>query len=165
MGYDVMGTDITPRMVDYAKNNIKWLKSINNSPIGQNIDISIQVADATKAQWEKRPTNIASETYLGKPLSNLPKDSDLRQIVAECNKIIRDFLLNIHPQIDPGTRLCIAIPAWHQRNGSFIRLPLLDSIGVIGYNRVRFEHVRDNQLIYYRSNQIVARELLVLTRK
>lgn len=165
MGYDVIGTDINPRMVDYAKNNIKWLESIDNSPIGKNINVNIQVADATNTQWEKRPTNIASETYLGKPLSNLPKDNDLKQIVAECNKIIKDFLSNIHPQIEPGTRLCIAIPAWHQRNGSFMHLPLLDSIGVIGYNRVRFEHARDDQLIYYRSNQIVARELLVLTRK
>ncbi len=47
----------------------------------------------------------------------------------------------------------------------FVHLPLIDQLSELGYNRVRFEHVRDEQLLYYREDQIVARELLVLTRK
>jgi hypothetical protein len=35
----------------------------------------------------------------------------------------------------------------------------------IGYNRMSFEHARTEDLIYYRSDQIVCRELLVLELK
>ncbi len=44
-------------------------------------------------------------------------------------------------------------------------LPLIDQISDLGYNQVRFECVRGNELLYYREDQIVARELLVLTVK
>jgi len=47
----------------------------------------------------------------------------------------------------------------------FKHLPLIDQLGDLGYNRVSFEHVRDEDLLYYREDQIVARELLVITRK
>ncbi|HET6924929.1 MAG TPA: hypothetical protein VFH39_03825, partial [Candidatus Saccharimonadales bacterium] len=63
------------------------------------------------------------------------------------------------------TRLCLAVPAWQTSANQFKHLPLIDQIRDLGYNRVSFEHVRDDQLLYYREDQIVARQLLVLTRK
>ena len=165
MGYDVMGTDIDQRMVDYAAKNIDWLKSLKSTPVNSEVSIDTKLADATSYNWERTPTNIATETYLGKPLPSLPQPKDLEPVMAECNQIINDFLTNLAKQINTGARICMAVPAWQQKNKSFIHLPVLDSIGVIGYNRVSFEHVRDDQLIYYRPGQVVARELLVLTRK
>jgi hypothetical protein len=44
-------------------------------------------------------------------------------------------------------------------------LPLIDQISDLGYNRVSFEHAEPEDLIYYRSDQVVARELLVIVRK
>jgi tRNA (guanine10-N2)-dimethyltransferase len=164
MGYDSIGTDINVRMVNYAKANIKWLAKLPQTPLNPDVSITIYPADATKHHWTLGPDFIASETFLGKPLPASVKINDLKPVIAECNDIIQGFLANIYQQIDKGSRLCLAVPAWRNSNGRFTHLPLIDSLEVIGYNRVSFVHAPDEQLIYYRPDQRVARELLVLTK-
>jgi hypothetical protein len=64
-----------------------------------------------------------------------------------------------------NTRLCLAVPAWiNPNNGGIKRLPMLDHLGVLGYNRVSFQQVPVSDLLYYRPGQLVGRELLVLTK-
>lgn len=170
MGYDVYGTDIDPRMVEYTKQNMQWLLSTPENNISfpaENPEqdyVRTEVGDATSHHWAPQPTVVASETYLGRPFTARPDDQILAQTIADCNLIIKKFLQNIHGQIVPGTRLALAVPAWQIKPNQFKFLPLIDSLGDLGYNRVSFEHVRDSDLIYYRSDQIVARQLLVLTR-
>ena len=79
--------------------------------------------------------------------------------------VLKKFLKNLQPQLKEERRVCLAVPAWRGKDGKLINLPLIDQISELGYNRTRFEHVRDEQLLYYREDQIVARQLLVLTRK
>lgn len=50
-------------------------------------------------------------------------------------------------------------------NPQFKHLPVVDQISDLGYNRLGFKHASKQDLIYFRPDQIVARELLVLTRK
>jgi hypothetical protein len=89
----------------------------------------------------------------------------LHEIIGTCNVIIQKFMQNIAAQMPAGTRLCLAVPAWHDPNGRMHRLPLLDQIEVLGYNRVSFSWATPQEMIYYRPTQLVARELLVITRK
>jgi tRNA G10 N-methylase Trm11 len=162
MGYETRGTDLEPRMVDYARQNLSWL--------GQNYRLSpvccrVEAADATNAKWPQPIDFVASETYLGRPFTARPSPEILSQTIAECNLIIKKFLQNIHEQIKPGTRLSLAIPAWQFKPDLFKHLPLIDQIGDLGYNRVSLEHVRGEDLIYYRADQTVARQLIIITRK
>ncbi len=109
---------------------------------------------------------VASETYLGRPFTSRPSAEILERTAADCNLIIKKFLKNIHGQLKPGTRLCLAVPAWQNpARSKFKHLPLIDQISALGYNRVRFEHSGNEELIYYRKDQVVARQLLVITRK
>jgi len=73
-------------------------------------------------------------------------------------------LHNLGGQIAPGTRLCLALPAWRSPEGRIHRLQLLDRLTDLGYNRISFEHVREDDLVYFRPDQLVARQLLVITR-
>jgi hypothetical protein len=107
---------------------------------------------------------VATETYLGRPFTSRPSPEVLAQTVADCNLIIKKFLKNMLGQLQPGARLCVAVPAWQTGKNVFKHLPLVDQIEQIGYNRIRFEHSKD-ALLYYREDQVVARELLVITRK
>ena len=84
--------------------------------------------------------------------------------MAECDDIHQKFLHNIGSQITPGTRLCLAVPAWSSKD-NFLHLKTLDLLGKLGYTRKKFVHVRNEELIYHRPNQIVARELVVLEKK
>jgi tRNA (guanine10-N2)-dimethyltransferase len=162
MGYYPYGTDLDQRLVTYSEENLSWL--IMGSSRLHSIDFRLFQGDATTARWDEFDF-VASETYLGRPFTSPPSAATLAQTVTDCNLIIKKFLLNIHSQIKPGTRLCLAVPAWQTRPGQFKHLPLVDQISDLGYNRVSFEHVRDEDLLYYRADQITARQLIIITRK
>ena len=162
MGYNAIGSDLEERMVDYTQANLKWLGDLYN--IGLE-DYSLAVGDATTIQWSKKPDFVACETYLGRPFSATPDGAVLKQNMNNCNTIIAQFLKNIAPQINAKTRLCIAVPAWQIGPHKFMDLPLIDSLSDMGYNRHRFEHVNNNDLIYYRKDQIVARRLLIISKQ
>lgn len=162
MGYHVMGTDLEPRMIQYSQKNLQWLHDLYRMP---DLNSLLEVGDATNYTWPAAPDFVAAETYLGRPFTTMPSPEVLNQTISECNLIIKKFLRNIHGQLKPGTRLCLAVPAWQNRPGQFKRLPLVDQIHDLGYNRTSFEHAKDEPLMYYRSDQIVARELLVITTK
>ena len=164
MGYDSMGSDINQRMVEYTQTNLDWLRSWEKSALLLDAKTTVMEGDATKFKWPSQPKLIASETNLGRPFSSFPTATQLETVRSECNQIVKAFLHNLGGQINSGTRLCLALPAWQTTSGRLIHLPLLDYIEVIGYNRVSFKHSRDEQLIYSRPGQIVARELLVLSK-
>jgi tRNA G10 N-methylase Trm11 len=161
MGYDATGSDLDPRMISYTQGNLEWLSEAFNVDTG---DVPLEVGDATNTTWKTKFDFVASETYLGQPLSQLPPAEKLNTIVRTCNQILTHFLRNIGGQIPSGMRLCLAVPAWKTLDGSFKHLSLLDQLDQLGYNRVSFEHSRSEDLLYYREDQIVARELLILTR-
>jgi len=162
MGYDIYGTDLEPRMVDYSKANLDWLQQRYNLAESTG---HLDVGDATEHKWTKSTDFVAAETYLGRPFTSYPSSEILAQTATDCNLIIKRFLKNLQTQLASGTRICLAIPAWQTRPNEFKNLPLIDQIDDLGYNQVSFEHTGVDKLIYYRSDQIVARRLIVLIRK
>ena len=155
-GYDVVGTDLSQKMVDYTTENLSWLQSTFTAP-GNIIDI--HQADATTHRWlnSTHLTAVVCETYLGQPFSAPPTPQKLAAVVGNCNHIITSFLTNIRPQLAPNTPLCIAVPAWYDASGRATHLPLIKHLQKLGYHQLN--HI---PLIYRRPDQIVARELLIL---
>ena len=160
MEYGQYGTDLEPRMIDYTKQNLDWLARAHHFA-----DPVLEAGDATTHQWQHAFSAVASETYLGRPLSGWPAPDKLRDIIGTCNVIIEKFLSNMAEQTASGLRLCLAVPTWQSPDGRFYHLPLLDHLENLGYNRVSFEHTQVSDLVYSRPEQFVARELLVITRK
>lgn len=160
-GSKLLGSDLNATMIDYTRDNLAWLgKTYRIAP-----DVrELQVGDATTYRWQMAPTAVVTETYLGRPLTALPDPQTLQTIVRDCNTIISAFLRNLLPQLAPDARCCIAVPAWKTAHG-FIHLPLVDDLKKMGYNRISFSYARSSDLVYHRPDQIVARELLVLTSK
>lgn len=160
MGFRAYGTDIDERMMQYSKDNIKWLERTMGAQYGWHVE----QGDATNHGWPRPFDIVAGETYLGTPLKTLPAKDELEAIIKECNTLHRRFLKSLADQIVSGTRLCLAVPAWRVGK-TFRRLPVIDSLGPLGYNRIDFKHAPTKDLIYHRESQIVARELVVLKRK
>jgi tRNA G10 N-methylase Trm11 len=160
MGCRIYGTDISEEMVRYTRDNIAWLSDLYRMPIEK----FFEIADATSYTWRPPLDFVVCETYLGKPLIQLPRPEALEEIRTECNEITTKFLKNLAPQLASGVRCTIAIPAWATKRG-FLHLPVIDQLSELGYNRDSFVHASDAELIYHRPDQIVARELLVLIRK
>lgn len=160
MGYNAVGTDLDPRMVEYSKTNLEWL--VLKLKL-QSSNFKLTRADATAQKWQNFEC-LATETYLGRPFSAPPSSENLRQTVSDVNIITKKFLNNLAQQIPSGFRLCLAVPAWHVKN-QVVHLPTIDHLTDMGYNRVDFVNVKNVDLVYFRPNQIVARELLVLEKK
>ncbi len=164
MGFGALGSDIDQRMVEYSHKNLSWLMQ-EKADVSESEEahFRLKVADATSAHWDD-PSTIAAETYLGRPLSSTPSSGELQKIMSDCNTIHRKFLENVARQTKAGFRMCIAVPTWHTDNG-YQHLKILASLEDLGYNRIKFEHSQNLDLIYRRPNQIVARELVILERK
>ena len=160
MGYEALGTDLEPRMVEYSQTNLSWLvDSFNPS----SHTFKLAVGDATNRSWENFDT-IACETYLGRPFASEPNQNVLSEVMRDVDLIHRKFLQNVAKQTKSGFRMTIAVPAWHTKSG-FKHLKTLDNLDDLGYTRMSFVHVDTRDLLYYRENQVVARELVTLIRK
>jgi tRNA G10 N-methylase Trm11 len=163
-GHRIVGSDIEPRMTEMTKHNLEFLNFKFKLGINQSeIENSTFVGDATDCNWPKFDV-VASEVFLGQPLNRLPEKDKLEKIISDVNLITKKFLLNLKPQLEPGGRVCLAVPAW--RNGNkFIELPLIDCLNDLGYNRLSLKLVTDSELIYFREDSTVARRILLLVRK
>ncbi len=122
----------------------------------------ISVGDATSYKWQQPVTAVACEGYLGKPMSQIPTEMELKEQKQECGAIIVGFLKNLHGQIESGTPVTIAVPAWLRPDGGYERLENLDLIDNMGYN---VDNKTREGLLYHRDGQVVARDILILRKK
>lgn len=153
--FHVYGSDLSQKMVDYSRENLKWLQTTHRII---NAHVEVSQADATTHHWPKAAQldAVICETYLGQPFSAPPKPEKLREVINTCDHIISAFLQNLRPQISNKTSLCIAIPAWRGHDDTLSHLPLLKRLDRMGYSLQR------QPLVYARPDQVVAREILVL---
>jgi tRNA (guanine10-N2)-dimethyltransferase len=156
MGYNVYGTDIEQKMIDFTIANLKWLSASHKV----NFFEKLEVGDATKMNWQPVMDFVVAETSLGKPYFVEPTIEALRQNVKKCNKLVEKFLENLYSQIKKDTRLCLAVPAWNV-GGKNYRLSIIRRLKDLGYEQ---QKVSAKPLLYRRKDQIVGRELLVLKK-
>ncbi|MBR3139130.1 hypothetical protein IKG38_03960 [Candidatus Saccharibacteria bacterium] len=169
MGYHPYGTDLSDRMVDYSKKNLKWLQKNFTAEHEQTTNLpsdlaeqSVFVGDATTFKWQTPIDAIACECYLGSPMSQIPSELKLKAQKQECSDIILSFLKNLATQITPKTPVTIAVPAWLRENNEYSRLNIIDEIEKLGYN---VNNKTREGLLYCRKGQIVARDILILRKK
>jgi len=161
MGYSVMGSDIDPRMVDYTRENLSWL--VEKYPQLES-QVAVEVADATSHKWPGFSV-VASEVFLGRPLNSLPDADKLREIINDADTVTKKFLKNLALQMKSGQIACLALPAWRGAGGKAIDLPVLAKLTDMGYNYLDLKHVRRDQLLYFRVDQVVARRLIRIEKK
>ena len=161
LDYAVYGSDLSEKMIDYSRANLDWLKNKYSYIDGA---VKLEVGDAMTHKWSGQIDAVVAETYLGQPFSAPPSPAKLEEVKGNCNHIILQFLKNISKQLESGTPLCIAIPAWRCKNNEITHLPLAQNIEKLGFKKTEFKNIRSEDLLYYREDQVVAREILVLTK-
>ena len=184
-GYRVLGSDLSEKMVEYSKRNLDWLvsregflgaidgrltKEEKSSIIERYNDACFVAGDAREVDWrgvldEGKIDAVAAEVFLGSPMSKSPAEIKLREEKENCRAIILGFLKNLSGQVEAGTPVTLAIPAWLRGTGEYSRLNILDEIEKLGYNLVKFKSASQRDLLYFREGQIVAREIISLRKK
>jgi len=160
MRYAVYGTDLVEKMIDFSGTNLKWIQEKDNITI----NTTLEVGDAMNTMWEMPVDAVVAEGYLGQPFSAPPSNSKLVEVRGNCNHIIGEFLKNLSSQIKSGTPVVLGVPAWKDIDGHFTHLPLVTKVEDYGFSYVQMRNVRPDQLLYFRPDQVVARELLVLVK-
>lgn len=167
MGYSAYGSDLSEKMITYSKKNLDWLS--DRTPELQKKDapkLYLEPGDATNHSWNLAKINcVASEIYLGHPLSQAPSGIKLKEYQQSTKLLLTSFLKNLGAQIASGTTLCLATPAWLRPNGHYEGVNILDEIEKLGYNTLQYKHAASQDLLYYRDGQIVARKLLILRKQ
>lgn len=164
MGYKAYGTDASERIVEFARKNLKWLiESSNTSSLEECSQLS--VGDAQDFVWEQPIDAVAFEGYLGPPMSQPPAEIKMKTVMADVSSLYRNTLRNLSSQLKSGTPVVMAIPAWLRSDGHYQRLNLLDEISNMGYNVIKYKNLSQEDLLYFRDGQVVAREIIVLRKK
>lgn len=158
LGFSTYGTDLSEKMIRYTRDNLNWLEETHRVRSGWHL----HEGDAMTTTWQQPIDLIVSETYLGQPFSAPPSPKKLEEVRGNVNHITTAFLKNLRAQITPGTPLCLAVPAWRDKEGKIAHLPFIRSLRDLGYTQVELTNVKHDELIYYREDQVVARELLLL---
>lgn len=161
LGHSVYGTDLSEKMIRYSSDNLAWLQTTRRDPINS----SLQEGDATTTTWQPPINAVVSEVYLGQPFSAPPSDKKLQEVRGNCTHITSRFLENIGSQLTSGTPLVLAVPAWRRPDDTFTHVSLDSALASSGFVRMSLTTVDAARLMYFRPDQVVARELLLLIKK
>ena len=160
MNNAVYGTDLAEKMIRFTRDNLNWIQE-KEKFVGS---WYLHEGDAMNTQWQSPVDAVVAEGYLGQPFSAPPSNSKLVEVRGNCNHIIGEFLNNLAPQLPSGTPVVLGVPAWKDIDGNFTHLPLVSKIEDYGFSYVQMRNVRPDQLLYFRPDQVVAREILVLVK-
>ncbi len=161
--FDVIGSDLNPKIVDDANQNLDWLKL--KFRLSANLSCKLYPAlDATSNKWGDHFDTIVTEMFLGQALKKAPSNQDLIKIRRNCDAIFSGFLQNLSSQIKPGFKLVVAAPCWSLSHGKILDLESLEKLSALGYNLAKFKS-SDTPLVYIRSGQLVGRRILVLIKQ
>lgn len=160
LGFPVSGTDLSAKMIRYARDNLDWLAQSH----GVSVDAVLAEGDAMTTRWQPPIGAVVSETYLGQPFSAPPSPAKLAAVRRNCDHIISSFLTNLAPQLAPGTPVCLAVPAWRDAAGGFAHLSITRRLDTLGWRVIDLETATARDLLYFREDQVVARQILVLER-
>lgn len=162
MGFSTYGTDLNDKMIDYSRKNLDWLADSFELTAP---NWTVEQGDAMSYKWSQPIDAVACEGYLGQPFSAPPSPAKLKQVRDNCQHIMGDFLKNLSVQIQTGTPVVIAVPAWRDTSGRFTHLPLTNNVSDYGFRQVTPQSTPHGRLLYFRENQVVAREILILVKK
>ncbi len=167
MGYSAYGSDLSEKMIQYSQKNLDWLTTRTPKLQKQSApQLQLELGDATNHTWSAIPINfVASEIYLGHPLSAPPTEIKFRTLQGDAKNLLTAFLKNLRDQLPAGAQLALATPAWKRPDGSYQGVNILDEVEKLGYNAIKYRYASYDDLLYYREDQIVARQIIVLRKK
>ncbi len=167
LGRRSYGSDIDPVAIAAAKRNADWLAT--DQP--DSAPITLTVHDATTPLPTGEPVAIATEGYLGRPISAQTSAAEIRRQVAAVQPIMQDFLRAAADSLPTGQRISLTLPAW-QVGGQTISLPVIAQLEQLGYTKVRllpqqwhdFPLTERGTIMVARPRQRVIHELVVVER-
>ncbi|AIF69882.1 DNA methylase [Palaeococcus pacificus DY20341] len=118
-GLNAYGSDVNPKIVNAAKENIKWLKKEFRVKRSANL----QVCDAKKLHrcYRVKFDVIVSEPYLGKPLKYHPTREEAVRMANELDRFYYPVFESFAKILRRNARVVFVFPAFKLKNGKIYR--------------------------------------------
>ena len=152
LGYEASGADKEPRMVEYTRSNLVWLRDLQKG-LGEPVEVAVRGAEEPPGYSCEA---IVTEGYLGPPLERMPSRQAQAELSVELSKLYEGLSEAARSVLSPGKRLIVCLPYFKQ-SGQFVRLEHVDDELFAGYTRL-------GSYDYRREQQIVGREVRVYER-
>ncbi len=156
MNKTVVGSDISPRLVDYSQKNCEWLeKEYETSSDYKTFEKDAQLLE--KDDILNALDAIITEGYLGPPLSSTPSPEKIAEIFAELTTLHKNWLTNAYEITPPNCKIVMCKTAY--KVGEKIEhFPDFEELAKsAGYEITK-------TFTYERPNQIVIRDIAILEK-
>jgi tRNA G10 N-methylase Trm11 len=156
VGHDVVGSDISRRMVDFTERNCRWLSENFNTQ--QNFRVFERDACfITQGCLQEEIDTIVTEGYLGNPVSKLPSDHEREVTFRQLANMHLNWLRAVNPLLPEKARIVTCTAVFRHKN--FIEhLPRFKEIA----NNAGYKIIET--YTYDRPDQVVARDIQVLEK-
>lgn len=183
LGYRTLGTDIAKVAIVNSEKNLEWFRNRYKLAKGK---YHVEVSDARNVSQVvarlattgifKQVSGVVSEGYLGPLFTKFPEQQDIESTFEELKKLWMDSLKDFATFLPSGARVVFCLPAYKKDSKSYILFPTLDDFTKLGYNqqelipaevKQKYDFLRltnRNTVIYDRKDQIVAREIVILSK-
>ena len=155
---NLIASDKNPKAINNTQNNLNWLAEkygLNTNNV-QLFSLSIE-----HLNQEIKPNSIdaiITEPYLGPALKGKEELKQIKSIINELETLYLS-VFNVFKQILKKQGKIVIIFPIFKYNNTDLKLIILDKIQKIG-----FEIVKNNNLIYSRPNQLIWREIIVFKK-
>lgn len=187
MDHSVIGSDEDARMVDGAQKNIDWLRKMFPSSVRAHTTAQLFQKDATTlgagdfiladdgssppAYPAGRRLGMATEPFLGPPLSQFPSEKFLADLMEKLALFYEKIFRNLAEWLPKGTPVVFIFPYWRRPGASntnttasaqLVRLAprLIAKIESLGYSKSAFVPLQTTSLFYDRPDSVVGREIV-----
>lgn len=176
LGYDVIGSDIDPEIIEKAQKNLTWLQKESNL---HTVNIRLFAHDATDLSSEdfpKTPSMVVTESYLGPPVKQVPQTAIAKKNFSHIRELLYRFFHVMNDILPTGTPIVICFLAYKKADHYLFLEGLIEEIQQMGYHidpliphqiasRYSIPREKREGLIYDRRNQVVAREIWRFIKK
>jgi len=183
MGYEMIGADVSERMVEASRENVAWLKSHQQDssrfkPLEESAGVSCylfqhDVREAFPKDLAGKVDAVVTEPDLGEPISTPLPRAGLEARMRKSAKLYGEFFTNVRPVLKDDGWVVFALPAFRQGlsvNSGFNLFPasFLDEVEKLGYCldqllpyelKQYYAASERGSIIYARPDALVGREL------
>jgi tRNA G10 N-methylase Trm11 len=177
MGFDVIGSDISPESVMDSRINLAWLKEKFPDVRKRNFQVFRSDVTALKDEDVQKALNglvgggvkmeelkaVVTESYLGPPVETEPHVEKCAQVDEDLSYLHKKGF-EAFAKIFPEVPVVMTLPFYRLRSGAYEMKKTVEKISSVGYY-CQALLPRERSIFYARDDQIVGRQLFRFKRK
>ncbi|MFA5188151.1 MAG: methyltransferase domain-containing protein [Patescibacteria group bacterium] len=159
LGYkNLIGSDKSEKAIKDTKENLNWLKekyqlNTNNVQV-----FSLPVEKLTQKIKPNSIDAIITEPFLGPPIKGNESLSQIETIIKVLDSLYLKAFKELKEILRKQGKIVIIFPVFHLRNVN-TKLDIINKIEQIGFKKLNKE-----ELMYFRANQLIWRDIIILEK-